>query len=94
MPRRRSDTKLCAAIRSFWQSHFLLFLSVNGSYQYFTYCLEGPGRDRVVHGSEPAFWEYAVIAPSLVELLIMFAAAAGSTASAYPFIVAIPRNAG
>lgn len=89
-----SDVDWCAAIRSFWQSHFPLFLSVNDSYQYFAYCLEGPLRGQVVYGSEPEFEECSVVATSLVDFLTMFAAAARSSAPAYPFSVAIPRSAG
>jgi len=89
-----SDVDWCAAIRSFWQSHFALFLSVNDSYQYFAYCLEGPLRGQMVYGSEPEFEECSVVATSLVDFLTMFAAAARSSAPAYPFSVAIPRSAG
>ncbi len=88
-----SDADWCAAIRSFWQSHFPLFLSVSGSYQHFAYCLEGPGRGQVVYGSEPEFEQCSVVAPSLVDFLTMFTAAAQSTAPAYPFSVAIPPSA-
>jgi len=54
-----------------------------------------PGRSRqgrVIDGSEPEFGDYAVIAPSLVELLIMFAVAAGSTALVYLLSIVIPPN--
>ena len=88
-----SDTDWHAAIHDFWRCHFPLFLSVNGSYHYFAYCLEGPAQGQIVHGAEPEFEECAAVESSLDEFLILFVTAAGSPMPVYPFSVAIPHNA-
>lgn len=87
-----SDAALETAIRTFWDQHFPLFLSVAGSYQYFALSLAGPTAGCVVHGAEPEFEECSVVAGSLSEFLDRILAALDADAPAFPYSLLVPSR--
>lgn len=60
-------------IRSFWDRHFPIVLSVKKGYAYFALRLDGPDGGSVVHGYEPEFEETEVVASSFSEFLLAVA---------------------
>ena len=65
-----ADDSACAQqVRSFWQNHLPIFMSVENHYEYVAYCLSGPRRGSYVHGAEPEFEDTRVVAHDLDEFV-------------------------
>lgn len=60
------DARWASSIRSFWDAHFPLILSVKSGYAYFA--IEQHGLS-VVHGEEPEYDQISQISSSIVEFL-------------------------
>jgi hypothetical protein len=67
--RKSRDEQWAASIRSFWDEHFPIFISVKGEYAYFA--IE-KGTLKIVNGIEPVFEETVFVTDSFADLLKMF----------------------
>jgi hypothetical protein len=54
-------------IRSFWDAHLPIYMSVEGAYSYAAYCCSGKNAGDYVYGNEPEFEEVSVVAHTLAE---------------------------